>query len=197
MTDVMETRQLPPVSLTQKEKWRERFWFGLMGVLTFALIIAIVVATSFYQQVANPGIYRSDDELINGGKRFIDYFYSINAATVARDQLRAVNMMVREKDKTARIQQLRITDFIREAKDSRRHTEIDWSQTREKIINRGKSWIDVEYTAYLFRSGQSIGMLDIVIRLVPLEKTDTNTDGVGVFQWEDVAENPFGVKDET
>ena len=43
------------------------------------------------------GEYRTEEEMINGGKRFIDLFYSINAASVRYDRYRALKMVLNEE----------------------------------------------------------------------------------------------------
>lgn len=196
MSDVAITRQVAPSSVTTREIWRERIGYGVMLVLLLALATSIMVSISLYQEIENPGVYRSDDEMINGGKRFIDYFYSLNAATIGREQYRALNMMMQEKHRAAHMKYLVEKDIVREAENARMKTEIQWLDAESTIIERhDNGWLEVEYKAYLLRDDYPAGQLDIVLLLVPLEKTDTNTDGVGVWAWKDIAENPFEVED--
>ena len=195
MTDIAVTRMDAPVSLTRREKWRELFFLSVIAILSVSSFVLTVVIVSLYQQIEYPSIQRSDDEMIDGGRRFIDYFYSINSATVGGDQFRAISMMIQDKDKYERIEYLISEDFIRRVEDSRSRTEIDWTQTTSTIIEREEGGVvDVEYKAYLARNGVSIGQLDILVRLVPVAITDSNTTGVGVWAWKDIAENPFEVR---
>jgi hypothetical protein len=196
MSEIATTRQTAPSSVTTREKWRERISYGVMMVLLLALSLSIVVGISLYQEIENPGVYRSEDEMINGGKRFIDYFYSLNAATVGREQFRALNMMMQEEDRNTRMEYLVTTDFVRNVEDARMKTEIQWRDAESTIIERhDNGWLEIEYKAYLLRDNYPAGQLDIVLLLVPTEKTDTNTDGVGVWAWKDIAENPFEVEE--
>ena len=192
MTEVSMTRQLSPFSLTQREKRRERVWYSVIVALLMALLVSIIVALSLYQTIIDPAITRSDDEMISGGKRFIDYYYSLNAATVGREQFRAVKMMMQEEDRNKRMEELIKNDFVRIVEDSRMKTEINWLEAENEIVERLDGGIlDIEYKAYLMRNNYPAGQLDILLRLVPIEKSDENTDGVGVWAWKDIAENPF------
>lgn len=192
MDKLSETRQIVPLSLTRKDIRRERFWFFLMLILVLAVVGAVTVALSLYQEIENPSIQRSDSEMINGGKRFIDYFYSLNAATVDRDQFRAISMMMQTQDKEDRLNYLIVNDFVRKTQESRMKSEIDWSKAEASIVEHLENGVlDIEYKAYLVRNDEKAGFLDIILRLVPIDKTDGNTDGVGVWAWKDVSENPF------
>lgn len=192
MSDISETRRTQPISLTQRENWKERLWFAVIVFLLLGLITAISVAVSYQQQVENPSIYRSDNEMINGGKRFIDYFYSLNAATVDRDQFRAISMMMKPEDRKERMHYLVTTDFVRKVQGSGMSTEVDWSQAKAELVTRHEGGLrDIKYTAQLLRNNRHIGQLEILLRLMPVEKIDSNTDGVGIWAWKDIAENPF------
>ena len=192
MNDLSETRRVQASSFTQKERWKERLWFLIMALLLVGLLSAIGVAYSYQQQIKHPVLTRSDNEMINGGKRFVDYFYSLNAATVDRDQFRAISMMMKPEDREARMNYLVENDFVRKTQDSGMSTEIDWSGAKSELVERHEGGlVDVRYTSQLLRNNQNAGQLDILLRLVPVEKSDTNTDGVGVWAWKDIAENPF------
>ena len=192
MNDLSETRRVQASSFTQKERWKERLWFLIMVLLLVGLLSAIGIAFSYQQQIKHPVLTRSDNEMINGGKRFVDYFYSLNAATVDRDQFRAISMMMKPEDREARMNYLVTTDFVRKTQLSGMSTEIDWSRAKSELVERHEGGlVDVKYTAQLLRNNQTVGQLDILLRLVPVGKTDTNTDGVGVWAWKDIAENPF------
>lgn len=196
MNDLSETRRVQASSFTQKERWKERLWFLIMALLLVGLLSAIGVAYSYQQQIKHPVLTRSDNEMINGGKRFVDYFYSLNAATVDRDQFRAISMMMKPEDREARMNYLVENDFVRKTQDSGMSTEIDWSGAKSELVERHEGGlVDVRYTSQLLRNNQNAGQLDILLRLVPVEKSDTNTDGVGVWAWKDIAENPFEGED--
>lgn len=196
MNDLSETRRVQASSFTQKERWKERLWFLIMALLLVGLLSAIGVAYSYQQQIKHPVLTRSDNEMINGGKRFVDYFYSLNAATVDRDQFRAISMMMKPEDREARMNYLVENDFVRKTRDSGMSTEIDWSGAKSELVeHHDGGLVDVRYTSRLLRNNQNAGQLDILLRLVPVEKSDTNTDGVGVWAWTDIAENPFEGED--
>jgi len=192
MAMISETRQSVPISLTQRDIWRERLGYVFILILLLALVGSIAIGFSLYQKIEHPTIQRSDSEMINGGKRFIDYFYSLNSATVDRDQFRAISMMMQQQDKESRLKYLIVQDFVRRTQKARMKSEIDWSKAQAMIVEHlDNGVLDIEYKAYLVRNDEKAGFLDIILRLVPIEKNDTNTDGVGVWSWKDVSENPF------
>ena len=197
MTEVCDTRQPRYRSLTEKEKHREWVFFGAMGLLLAALVGALALALSLYLQINNPGIHRSDSEMINGGKRFIDGFYSLNAGTIDRDQFRAINMIVDKQMRTAELENLSKQDLIRKTQQSGMQSRIEWIGSEVEIIERGEGAMRIRYKAFLVRNERDASPLDVVLTLVPVEKSDINTDGVGVLNWVDIAENPFEVNDET
>ncbi len=85
-------------------------------------------------------------------------------------------------------------DFVRDTRKERLSAEIDWSSAEHVIAERfDDGYMDVEYKAYLVMNNRAVGKIDILLRLIPVEKSDANTDGVGVWAWKDIAENPFEV----
>ncbi|MBV1929931.1 MAG: hypothetical protein KUG81_10530 [Gammaproteobacteria bacterium] len=197
MVDLIETRQSIPPSLTVRQLWRERILYLIvMGLVMALLASGGLIVLLKYQGAEERGIYRTEEELVSGGKRFVDYFYSLNSATVEGDQFRAISMMINEADREARLQYIVEIDLVRKTQQARMKSEIDWIKSEATIVGRGENGVlHVEYKAWLIRNDVTAGMLDILLRLVAVEKSDINTDGVGVLEWIDIAENPFEVKD--
>ncbi len=187
-TQLSATRQRREISLTRLEQLRE-----LMLYVVIVLLIGLLVFAGFkIVSLQGPQLYRSEEEMISGGKRFVDYFYSLNSATVDHDQLHALNMVVDDELRNKQLEQLKKDDLIRSTKKAQMTSRIDWMQAEVEIVERfDDGRMDIRYRAYLVRNDQSAATLEIVLNLVPVEKSDSNTDGVGVLGWTDIAEHPF------
>lgn len=186
--EISTTRQRREISLTRLEQYRE-LWLYLFILILIGLLVFAGFKIVFLQ---GPQLYRSEDEMIAGGKRFVDYFYSLNSATVDHDQLRALNMIVDEDIRFRQFEILKKDDLIRSTKKAQMTSRIDWTQAEVEVLERFRDGrMDIRYQAHLVRNDQSAATLEIVLNLIPIEKNDSNTDGVGVLGWTDVAEHPF------
>lgn len=186
--EISTTRQRREISLTRLEQFRE-----LVLYLVICLLIGLLVFAGYkIVSLQGPQLYRSEDEMISGGKRFVDYFYSLNSATVDHDQLHALNMIVDDDIKFQQLESLKKDDLIRSTKKAQMTSRIDWTQAEVEVLERfDDGRMNIRYQAYLIRNDQSAATLEIVLNLIPVKKGDSNTDGVGVLGWTDVAEHPF------
>lgn len=190
--DIVQTQQYRGMSLTQKELIRE---YALFGVLAFLLLLSCGLGYWVYS-LHNPDILRrSDNEFIASGKRFVDYFFSLNSATVDHDQFHALSMIVDEELREKEFQQLKEKDHIRRVKAARMTSRVDWSRASAEIIGRYEGGrVGVRYQAFLVRNDSVAAPIDIVAYLIPVERTDSIPDGVGVIGYRDIAEHPFEVE---
>ena len=195
MDGVMEVRQPRERSLTQRERIREWFLYGVIVLLFVGAItasIAYLVATT-----SSDPLQRSDTDMIGGGKRFIDWSYSLNASSVDVDQFRALKMIVNEELRETEKKRVIRQDLIRGTRSAMMGSRIDWSRAKIDILKKHPNGLyEIEYFTYLVRNGRSANPIHLVLYLIPVERSDDNVDGVGVVGWEDFANKPF-IKDET
>ncbi len=189
---VIKTRvKLSP--LVRRERLKERIlYLSLFLCLTLIGFLANATLSQKQQlQQKTEGLYRTQEELVNGGKRFIDYYWSINSATVELDQFRASHMIVDEKKKEENRLYIERTGLVADAKASNMNSEIDWWNTNAEILEETDDYLKVEYQGYLKIDKTTAMPIDMILFLVPVPKTDLNTDGVGVIDFIDVAKDPF------
>jgi len=165
----------------------------VIGLLVF-IVIALMINVGFLKDDLlrkEQGIYRTDKELINGGKRFIDYFYSLNSATVKFDQFRSISMILDPKKKKSEMERIIKNDFVRKVELARMKSKIGWSNATANIIEKTEDFTKIEYLSHLFIDNQKAVPFNIILFVKPIKKNDENTDGVGVLSWIDVAGSPF------
>lgn len=191
--DVQSVRRAVPGKLAKRQKYRERIVYTLLTALLVGVLglVALVLRMENQASQQTNSIYRSQAELINGGKRFIDAFYSLNAATIEHDQFKAISMMATPELRKKRLEYLTQTDLVRKVRRSKTASVVRWDNASAELLNQVDGVTRVEYTAELILNQETSYPLNIVLELVPVKKSDDNTDGVGVLSWTDVADNPF------
>lgn len=184
------------------EKIREGVTYA---VLLAAVAGAGVVVVQNYELQANlelkeSGLYRTQEDLINGGKRFMDYYYSLNSATVKDDQFRALKMMATEAMQRTRLEYLIQHDIVRRAEHSKLRSELDWPNASVSYVGEGSlsNTHKFNYSVPLIMRGNKnvTNKFDMVLTLGAVPKNDENTEGVAVFEFDDIAYNPFAKGDE-
>lgn len=194
MTGEMQSvRRALPGKLARRQKHKEWFLKGLLTLLFIMVLglVALVLRMENQTSQQSNTIYRSEAELINGGKRFIDAFYSLNAATINHDQFKAISMMATPELRKERLEYLTRTDLVRQVLNQNIASVVRWDRSSAELIGQKDGVARVEYAAQLIINQEKSYPLNIVLELVPVEKSDDNTDGVGVLSWTDVADNPF------
>lgn len=192
-SDVQSVRRAVPGKLARRQKYREWFVYALLALLLVGALglVALVLRMENQASQQTNSIYRSQAELINGGKRFIDAFYSLNAATINHDQFKAISMMATPELRNERLDYLTQTDLVREVRKNKIASVVRWDNASAELLEQKDGVTRVEYAAQLILNQEKAYPLNIVLELVPVEKSDDNTDGVGVLSWTDVADNPF------
>lgn len=192
-SDVHSVRRAVPGKLAKRQKYREWFVYALLIVLLFGVLglVALVLRMENQASQQTNSIYRSQAELINGGKRFIDAFYSLNAATINHDQFKAISMMATPELRKERLEYLTRTDLVRKVRINKIASVVRWDNASAELLEQTNGVTRVEYSAQLIIDQEKSYPLNIVLELIPVEKSDDNTDGVGVLSWTDVADNPF------
>lgn len=174
--------------------------FFRYGVAVAVAVVLAVVAASLAvknnildKQLAQSqsGVYRTEAEMVNGGKRFIDYLFSLNAASIEHDQYRAIKMMLDADKKQEHIRYLKQHDLIRKVKSRSVRSEIDWRRAEVEILKKDKQVYTISYKTYLVVNYEKATPIHLILTLLPVKKSDTNTDGVGVVSWRDLAKQPF------
>lgn len=193
MPESVSSTRIQVSPLVRRERRKELFlYISLFFCLALIVYLASMVQSQNVQlRQKSEGLYRTQQELINGGKRFIDYYWSLNSSTVQLDQFRASQMIVNEKKKEEHKKYIERTGLVKEAQLSNMHSEIDWWNTKADVIDETDEYIKIEYQGYLKVNKTQAMPFDMILFLVPVPKTDFNTDGVGVIDFIDVAEDPF------
>lgn len=192
-SDVQPVRRVVPGKLAQRQKHREWILKGLLFLLFLSVLGLLGLIVKMESQAAQRSetIYRSEAELISGGKRFIDAFYSLNAATINHDQFKAISMMATPELREQRLEYLTQTDLVRRVQNKNTSSVVRWDRANVEVLKQENGVTVIDYTAQLVMNQKKSYPLNIVLELVPVEKSDDNTDGVGVLSWTDVADNPF------
>ncbi len=170
-------------------------------LLAFIVVVILLIISAglgvktvqLNKQLSNvqAGVYRSEDEMINGGKRFIDYLFSLNAASIEHDQYRAVAMIIDQVRKQEHIRYLKSNDIIRKVKSRHVRSEIDWNRAKVEVLDNNIDAFVVSYKTYLVVNYEQASPIHLILTLTPVKKTDSNTDGVGIINWRDVAKTPL------
>lgn len=166
-------------------------------VLIALLLISNILFIGFYlttKKQQQSGYQASDEQLIQGGKRFIDYLYSLNSRSVQYDQYQAISMLVDPQIQVQRITWLQQTDFIRAVIQARMTSQIDWENTTVNILGRSPDGreLDVEYAGHLLIDGGfTAHSWHLQLTLAPVEPNDSNIHGVGILQFMDRANEPI------
>ena len=197
----VDTKDVKPVQY--RRLIGQRYIVGRLlryGLALTVVIILVVIAGSLAVKnslltkqlvQSQSGIYRTESEMVSGGKRFIDYLFSLNAASIEHDQYRAIEMILDADKKQEHIRYLKQHDLIRTVKTRGVRSEIDWRRADVKIINNDKQSFTVSYKTYLVVNYEQATPIHLILTLLPVKKSDTNTDGVGVVSWRDLAKEPF------
>jgi len=191
----LSTRRIQKSPLIRAEILQQATLMVLI-VLAMACILWQIIAGVKLQHYADglaSGEYRTEEEMINGGKRFIDMFYSINAPSVRFDRYRALKMVLNTSRVEKEIEYLKREDFIRKTEISGVRSEIDWTRTEVKIVGDSEADRGYSYKGFILFNNKLRVPFHIVLSLSPVKITNDNSTGVGIVNWVDVAEQPFEV----
>jgi len=195
MNKVISSRA-DPSSLLNRERLREILLYIviviLLGVIMFLGALSIAQNDELNRKEA--GIYRTTEELMEGGKRFIDYFYSLNASTFHHDQFRATQMFVNEEDSDRRWKEINTKDLVRAIRETGMKSRIDWNRSSVKLIKKVGNNVVAEYDCLIVIDSSEYQHINMILTLTPVVKSDENRDGIGVVEFRDVAIEPFEAK---
>ncbi len=198
MTDTFHKN--PKTPQIRRERTLERRVNLLLGFI-FLQFFAISVLSAVYIYKADVPIvidhdtgevigdyrtaaFRSQEELINGGIRFVDHMLSLNSSTIRRDQLIAIQMMEKSL-KEKRIEYLKQTNLIPkiEKAKSTSHLKYDASD----IIFAKGSRMRVEYRGYIVLTNLKKTQVPfhMIVDLASAPITENNTTGVKVVAYND------------
>lgn len=165
------------------------------GMLMF---VALAFVTAKYIALENSlqrGEYLTTDQILNGGKRFIDYFWSLNSRSVDKDQYTAARMFVNKAAYDKRVEYLVRSDFVGKVKRARIISEIDWENATVTVLDpeegQPENTLRVEYKGELIVNRQKAVPWHMILVLTPTDFTNENPTGVGVVSYVDIAEEPI------
>jgi hypothetical protein len=161
----------------------------LLATVAYLALLAKGYRDQAMQLVGEPT--RTEEEFIAGGKRFLDYFMSVNSATVEFDHYRAITMMVNDALKQERRKYLMEKDVFRRVKASQMMSKIDWSRSHYEVQSITDTRARIEYVVSIILDRRTEKTSNIVLDLVAVEKSDDFPDGIGIESLVDVASEPF------
>lgn len=175
---------------------RDRVRFAIMLLLSSVGILAILSLSVSYIQlkdtVRQGGIRLTEKDMINGGKRFIDYFYSYNSRTVKDDQYDAIAMILDPQKALAQTQYLARTEFVTKVIEANMTSHIDWRRTKITVLTPTEpNSMRVEYKGKLVVNRSIEKDWHMILILYPTEMSEMNPTGVGIKDYIDIAENPL------
>jgi len=72
------------------------------------------------------------------------------------------------------------------------NTQIRWAGSTTNVLEREDNGrIRVEYKTRLVVNNKEVFPLNLILTLIPIQKTDRNTDGVAVMDYTDIGQTPF------
>jgi hypothetical protein len=186
---------LKPVKspLVKKELLRAGFRYVVLIVLLVSVAYLALLARGYKEQALQQESMasRTEEEFVNGGKRFLDYFLSLNSATVEFDHYRAITMMVNEALKQDRRSYLMEQDFFRRVKDAQMMSKIDWGRSRYEVQELSETRARIAYVVSIVLDRRTEKTAHMVLDLAAIEKSDEYPDGIGIESFVDVASEPF------
>lgn len=185
-------------STTGRVVIRDRIRFvSILTVILALTALLIMVSINYFVMASSieKGAYLTNQQMVIGGKRFIDYFWSLNSRSVEEDQYTAARMFVLQQDYEKRIDYLVKSNFIKKVQEARIISEIDWKDSSYTIMDnlpeQPINSMRVEYKGYLVVNRSKTVPWHMILVLSPVEFTNDNPTGVGVVSYIDVAEAPI------
>lgn len=194
-TDLLTFKNSRSSNLTRLNILKERVLFG---VVCFLLIILLLIGYTFLDPENSVDdkdrVERTEQELITGAKRFVSCLYSLDAATIRQDQFCAVDMMQNIEDKKLHEDYLKHNELIALSESKGVKTYFLWDNAKVDFSENDHETSDVTINVPYTIVGLPDQLINIIITVIPIEKTDKNSMGVGVVRWRDLAINPFPEK---
>ncbi len=128
--------------------------------------------------------FRTQEEMINGGIRFVDHLLSLNSTTIRRDQFIAIGMMT-DALREARIEYLKSSNLIIKIETAKSTSHLQYDKN-EVIFAKGNK-MRVEYIGKIILTDlkKSSVPFHIIVDLVNAPITKNNTSGVRVEAFSD------------
>ncbi len=128
--------------------------------------------------------FRTQTEMVAGGLRFADHFYSMNSSRVRKDQFIAM-MMMSDKLRNARLKYLEKTDLIRKLESAQSSSYVKYDQ--KNILSEKGDYMKIEFIGKIILSGldKTSVPFHLIVDLKMAEITEKNTSGVEVVAFRD------------
>ncbi len=127
---------------------------------------------------------RTQDEMINGGIRFVDHLLSLNSSTIRRDQFIAINMMTEEL-KNARIKYLTETNLIPQIEKAKSTSHLSYDSTEVIFIKGDRIRVEYRGDIVLTNLKKTSVPFHIIVDVISAPLTTNNTTGVKVESYND------------
>ena len=128
--------------------------------------------------------FRTQTEMVAGGLRFADHFYSMNSSRVRKDQFIAM-MMMEYKLRDVRLKYLEESDLIRKLESAQSSSHVEYDQ--KNIIAEKGEFMKIEFVGKIVLSGleKTHVPFHLIVDLRMAEITEKNTSGVKVVAFRD------------
>jgi hypothetical protein len=161
--------------------WRLPAWTRIVG----AIALLLTLWTVCMHQASRPprSLQPSSADYINASRDFVDHLLSFNANTVLRDQDRALKMMVDPDQVSERLEFLKRTRMITQARATDSVSYVDWRHAKVTVLAVTPQSTQVEIHTRLYINNELPRIVHMQLTLVPAARSETHPDGVGVLNW--------------
>ncbi len=198
MESIHKSSALSPQVRRERTLEKRNNWMLFFIILQF-VVMAIMAVVFIYRPQAPIVIdhetgqvigdyrtseFRTQEEMINGGIRFVDHLLSLNSTTIRRDQFIAIGMMT-DALREARIEYLKSSNLIIKIETAKSTSHLQYDKN-EVIFAKGNK-MRVEYIGKIVLTDlkKSSVPFHIIVDLVNAPITKNNTSGVRVEAFSD------------
>ncbi len=198
MTNTFHKKQTPPQ--IRRERTLERRINLLLGFIFVQFIVFSIVTAAYIYKPDVPIVidhdtgevigdyrtaeFRSQEELVNGGIRFVDHLLSLNSSTIRRDQLIAIQMM-QESLKTKRIEYLQENNLIPQIEKAKSTSHLQYDAKDIIFVKGDRMRVEYRGDIILTNLKKTSVPFHIIVDLASAPITENNTTGVKVEAYND------------
>jgi len=210
MEKVLNYRKEQTSPKLKREKRTERSNLFMFILLLVVLLGLIITSTAFIIKEPNQilvdyqtreikgeyrtSLFRTTEEMINGGVRFIEYYLSLNSGTIERDTYIALMMLSSERRKLQR-QVMKKTNHVSRVLSAEAKSHVDVHKDKTKVIYAKGNRMKVEYRGdVVIDASKAVDNrripFHLILDLEMVSITSKNTSGVEIVDYHE-----YGVND--
>lgn len=175
------------------------FFFLLIALITALTVISVASIYKPSNQILvdydtreikgeyQTTLFRTTDEMINGGIRWLEYYLSLNSGTIERDTYISLMMMSEEK-RNERRDLIKKTNHVNRVKSANAKARVEVDKTNIKVIVAKGSQMKIEYKGNVVIDSSTVVNdkrvpFHLVVDLLMVGITMENTSGVEVVDY--------------